>query len=228
MTSVSKKRAKRQQEKRVKRMNLINEKKRRRRKQHPGKILTPQQRRKRNETIKKSIERKAERKKLRAEKRLHDDKQRKITKVHSLFPSLIMASLAKSTNFIRRQRELSAFAFVYMMSFCHLGNADISLSGLTSLLSTDFCEFITPAGLCKRINSKNSPAFLKSMLEMLMARGIDKLINRELKNGLSMFSSVLIEDSTQIALNAMAATKYGGQVEAQVNLLLKYIIRMTY
>jgi hypothetical protein len=119
--------------------------------------------------------------------------------------------LARSTGFIKRKGEITAFAFIYIVSFGFLGNGKIALSYLVGGLSTHFSIFVSPQALSKRINSKSSPKFLESVFQQLLGAQMEIGLKNKISKVFSMFDRILLQDSTQVALNEHLSDDFIGQ-----------------
>ena len=174
--------------------------------------LTPEQKKLKQERAKKA-------KALKAEKRERKKTGKETTEantikkaISSIFTPELLDGLAKSTKFIQRKGgELQAFAYMYIMSFGFFGNGKISLEGLTSLLSSSFDIEITSQALSKRINTKKSVDFLSRVFKKLLnIQLITNLESNATARVFSNFTSVNLQDSSQISLNPLLAKDFAG------------------
>ena len=176
-----------------------------------GKTLTAKQKEIRSQKIADRKAFKEKRRQLRIEEKETRETQQ-IEKVFSqIFNTNTLDLLAKSTGFIKRKGEITAFAFVYIISFGHFGNGEIALTYLVAGLSKHFAIFVTPQALSKRINSSSAPNFLKTVLERLLGAQIEKGLKNQMSKCFSMFDGVYIQDSTQVALNEHLSDDFEGQ-----------------
>jgi hypothetical protein len=208
MASVTNRRARRQRERKAKRIQALHRKRRQRIKQWKGKKLTQEEKKIRSEKLKKRIEEKKKNKELENEI-IQDEAFNKI--MCSCFGSEGLKSLAKKVGFIKRSTaEMTAFAFVYIVSFALVGGGTISLSCLTSSLTKLFNIRITAQGLSKRINRKASVVFLEKVLFTLMNAQMKFKLKNKYEKIFEAFSAVAIEDSSQITLNEAISGSYQG------------------
>ena len=184
----------------------------RKRKHLLGKKLTPEQKIQRSKQLAKSEELKQKRKQLRREK----DETEKIKKIQnamtSIFNSEMLDQLAKITGFIKRSGgEITAFSFMYIVSFGFLGNGEIALTYLVSGLRTHFKVVVTPQALSKRINSAGSVKFLKKVLNKLLAVQLKMGLKNSFSELFEMFNGIYLQDSSQITLNETLSEDFRGQ-----------------
>ena len=177
-----------------------------------GKKLTPEQKIQRSKKLAKSEELKQKRKQLRREK----DETEKIKKIQnamtSIFNSEMLDQLAKITGFIKRSGgEITAFSFMYIVSFGFLGNGEIALTYLVSGLRTHFKVVVTPQALSKRINSAASVKFLKKVLNKLLAVQLKIGLKNSFSELFEMFNGIYLQDSSQITLNETLSEDFRGQ-----------------
>ncbi len=208
MASVTNRKARRQRERKAKRIQALHRKLRQRTKQWKGKKLTQEEKKIRSEKLKKRIEEKKKNKEL-ENKITQNEAFNKI--IYSCFESEGLMSLAKKVGFIKRSSaEITAFAFVYIMSFGFVGWGTISLDCLTSSLAKLFNVRITAQGLSKRINRKESAVFLEKVLFTLMNAQMKFKLKNKYEKIFNAFSAVAIEDSSQITLNEAMSGSYQG------------------
>lgn len=234
MSKIAGKKAKRQRERRAKKIKIINLKRRHKKKQWKGKKLTSDEKKIRSEKLKR---REYEKKKQRAEKeQKHREyiENRNISNLNKIlfkcFDQERLNSLAKSTEFIKRQTaSITSFAFIYVLSFGFFGNGAISLACLTAGLRQNFDILITLQALSKRINRRQSVKFIKSVLSELLIEQLKYVLNSEQKCMFSYFSGVIVEDSTQVSLHEYLTPSFegsgGGASQSAVKLNLIYDIK---
>lgn len=116
--------------------------------------------------------------------------------------------LARSTGFIKRKGLITAFAFIYSVSFGFLGNGEIALIYLVAGLAKNFDIFVTAQALSKRINSSSSPKFLKKVFQQLLGAQIETGLKNHTSEVFHMFDHILLQDSTQIALNELLSDDF--------------------
>jgi hypothetical protein len=130
--------------------------------------------------------------------------------LNKIFNPEILNQIARSTGFIKRHSEITAFSFMYIMSFGFLGNGEIALTYLVTGLRTHFNVIITPQALSKRINSVSSVKYLKAVFIKLI--GVQFKIG--FKNSFSQlfpeFSGIYLHDSSQITLNESLSNDFKG------------------
>lgn len=208
MASITNRKARRQRERKAKRIQALHRKRRQRTKQWKGKKLTQEEKKIRSEKIKKRIEEKKKNKELKNET-AQNEVFNKI--MCNCFQSEDLKSLAKQVGFIKRSSaEITAFAFVYIMSFGFLGCGTISLDCLTSSLAKLYNIRITSQALSKRINRRVSVIFLEKVLFTLINAQMKFNFKNKYEKIFNAFSSVIIEDSSQIALNEVLSGSYQG------------------
>ncbi|MCB0439707.1 MAG: IS4 family transposase, partial [Mangrovimonas sp.] len=158
-----------------------------------------------------------ERKLAKEKRRLIDKEQRETEKTKrirdgfvSIFNPLELDTLAKKTGFIKKRGELTAIAFVYIVSFGFLGNGQIALSYLTVGLSKHFNISISPQALSKRINSLGSVKLLKATLNKLLEIQLELGLKNKFSETFSMFTGVFLQDSSQCELNEMLSKPFKG------------------
>jgi hypothetical protein len=176
-----------------------------------GKKLTEEQKKARVKRLIENTKEKEKRKQLELDK--IESKNISILKnaLYSVFNPETLNYLAKATGFIKRSGgEITAFSFIYILSFGFFGNGQIALIYLTAGLSNNFKIFVTPQALSKRINSKEGVDFLKETLKQLMQAQLKVKMGNKLSEMFYMFSGINLEDSTQVSLNEMLAPSFMG------------------
>ena len=227
MASVTGKKARRQIERKSRRINAINRKRQQRRKQWKGRRLTTEEKKIRSVKLKKRREEKRKQKQLNTE----NANIRMISKVLELcFASDELTSIAKASRFIRRKTaQITAIAFIYTMSFGFFGNGAIALAYLTAGLGKNFKIVITIQGLSKRINRKESVSFLKVVLSHLIGGQMRLGFKNKYEQIFSMFSEVVLEDSSQLSLNEHLTSNFegsgGGASQSSIKLNFIYDIK---
>jgi hypothetical protein len=97
-----------------------------------------------------------------------------------------------------------------MLSFGFLGNGSKALTYLVAGLRKFFCVNVTPQALSKRINTKSSTIFLRSVLEKLMENQLSIGLKNRMSELFSMFSGILLEDSSIVTLNESLSEDFQG------------------
>jgi hypothetical protein len=133
-----------------------------------GKRLTSEQKQKRSEQLTKREESKQKRKQLSKEKNETEKIKNIQNAMSTIFNHEILDQLAKVSGFIKRSGEITAFSFMYIVSFGFLGNGEIALTYLVAGLRNHFKVNVTPQALSKRINSRASVKFLKAIFNKLL------------------------------------------------------------
>lgn len=213
MSSISRQKAirKKQKEKQKEARKIQRRSLKKRQRFALGKKLSPEQKEKRSQKLKARSMFKERKRQLKES--VNENKQIKNIQgvVSSIFNTQTLDHLAKKAGFIKRAGgEITAFAFVYIVSFGFFGNGKIALSYLVAGLSTHFNVFVTSQALSKRINSKNSVGFLKLVYTQLLSTQLMIGLKNEFSNMFSMFNGVFLQDSTQIILNEELAADYAG------------------
>ena len=213
MTSVALKKSKGQKQK-IRRMEALNEQ-RKKKKARWGKKnkkkLTEEQKKARRELLIESNKKKEEQKQLKIN--MIELEKANILKnaLGSIFNEDALDCLAKSTGFIKRAGgQITAIAFIYTLSFGFFGNGQIALIYLTASLSNVFKIFVTPQALSKRIISEAGVVFLKETLQKLMQAQLKVKFKNTLSKTFHVFSSINLEDSSQVSLNEMLAPNFMG------------------
>jgi hypothetical protein len=212
MTSVALKKSKGQKQK-IRRMEALNEQrqKKRIRWEKNKKKLTEEQKKVRTEKLLESNKKKEERKQLKINMAESENANILKNALDSIFNQNGLHYLAKSTGFIKRAGgQITAIAFIYTLSFGFFGNGQIALIYLTGSLGSIFKIFVTPQALSKRINSKAGVVFLKEALQKLMQAQLKVRFKNTLSKTFSVFSSINLEDSSQVSLNEMLAPHFMG------------------
>lgn len=226
-TTLAARKVKRQRKRKIQRIRAINRRSRQRRKQWKGKKLTAEEKKIRSEKLKAHREKKAKQKTL-------DIENKNIKDLGSIlnicFGEKELKVLANTVGFIKRSScEITAFSFVYIMSFGFLADGTVSLGCLTSILKNTFNIPVTIQGLSKRINRKKSVDFLKNVLLGLMASQLKLSFKTRHTKIFSAFSGVLLEDSSQITLNELLAPSFegpgGGASKSSIKLNFIYDIK---
>ena len=137
----------------------------------------------------------------RREQQEKDKAQRFQQSILKIFSDDGLDLLAKSTGFIKRKGQITAFAFIYIVSFGFLGNGEIALTYLALGLGKNFGILVSPQALSKRINSDNSPKFLKAVFQQVLEAQIEVGLKNHILDFFKVFDRILLQDSTQVALN---------------------------
>jgi hypothetical protein len=175
-----------------------------------NKILTASQKQNRAKLIADSRLAKEARRKRNKEK-FERDETTKIRKAFlTIFDPETLDLLARKTGFIKKPGEITAIAFVYIVSFGFFGNGEIALTYLVAGLSTHFDIFVSPQALSTRINSKSAVKLLKSTLIHLMAIQLELGLKNKYTKTFSMFNGVFLQDSSQVSLNEHLAPDFKG------------------
>ena len=208
-SSILKKRSERKRQKQSRRIQKINEHKRKRHNSKNVK-LTDEQKRIRAEKLKKRVEIKILKKQFKSEK-IESENATSLHKViFSVFDACTLDQLARTTGFIKRGGLITAFSFIYLLSFGFYGNGRIALTYLVSILDKKFEIDITPQALCKRINSASSVNFLKSVVLKLIESQILAGVKNRFTATFSIFSGIYLQDSSQMILNEILENDYQG------------------
>jgi hypothetical protein len=199
---------KRKQQKQARKIQKATSK---RKKNHSlGKRLTPEEKKRRSQQL-------IERKEFKQKRRLLNKEKEETAKIKHINSTLLsifnlegLDLLAKKIGFIKRGGEITAFSFVYIVSFGFFGNGEIALTYLVAGLWTHFKVIVTPQALSKRINSKTSSKFLKAVLQELLGVQIKIGLKNQFSELSSMFSGIYLQDSTQVSLNEELSEHFQG------------------
>jgi hypothetical protein len=208
MGRVAKKRAFRNRQSQARRMNRINQQKKKSRRRRIK--LTEEQKYIRSEKIKRREEEKQKRKQIVADKEESSKIKNLREALSSVFDSDSLDLLARATGFIKRAGNISAFSFVYIVSFGFLGNGNLALTYLVAGLSKNFGIIVTPQALSKRINSQRSVDFIKEILRKLIEAQLSVCLKNRFSETFSMFDGIFLEDSSTISLNERLSEYFKG------------------
>ena len=227
MSRVTRNRAKRQRQRQARKIQAINRRRDQKKKQWKGRKLTAEEKKIRLEKINRRRNEKVKKKKLLTEK---NDINILGRALKLCFDKENLDKLSVQTGFIKRTSSvITAFSFVYMISFGFFADGGIALCYLTAGLSSNFQIEVTSQALSKRINRRVSVDFLKSVLSCLMAAQIKFKFENKKNRIFDNFSSVVLEDSTQISLNEHLAPCFegsgGGASKSSVKLNFIYDIK---
>ncbi len=176
-----------------------------------AKILPPEQKKKRSEQLARRRELKQKRKLLNKQKHETKTIQKIQEAMSSIFTIELLDQIAKATGFIKRSGgEITAFSFMYIVSFGFFGSGGIALTYLVAGLRTHFNVIITPQALSKRINSSSSVKFLKSILHKLISIQLDIGLKNSYSEIFPMFTGIYLQDSTHINLNEELSEDFKG------------------
>jgi len=211
MTTVALKKTKGQKQK-SKRMRILNERR--------------QKKNVRWAHCKKKTKLTEEQKKARTERFIKNKEMRELSKLDkvesknikilqnallSVFNSETLDHLAKRAGFIKRSGgQITAFAFIYILSFGFFGNGEIALIYLTAGLGKNFKIFVSPQALSKRINCKSGVDFIKETLQALMQAQLQVGLKNKFSKTFHMFTRINLEDSSQVSLNEMLTPHFMG------------------
>lgn len=146
------------------------------------------------------------RKRLRESKKINDLQNI----LESIFGRNTLEELAKTVGFIKRQGKLSAFAFVFVVCFGFLGYGAVSLESLVNSLGLHFNIKITAKALSFRINSKFSVILMRTLLKKLKSTQLRTKFSNEISLIFSMFSALIIEDSSSVSLKNTLSEHFKG------------------
>jgi hypothetical protein len=210
MKSLSKRKTRSNQQKQARK---IQQGVKERKKHHSlGKKLTPKQKKQRSEQLAKRKEAKQKRRQLGKDKRTKAEIKNVQKAMFSIFNAEILDQLAKATGFIKRSGgDITAFSFMYIVSFGFLGNGAIALTYLVAGLRTHFNVNVTPQALSKRINSASSVKFLKAILKKLIEVQLNIRLKSCFSETFSMFNGIYLQDSSQVTLNEYLSEDFRGQ-----------------
>lgn len=175
-----------------------------------GRKLTSEQKIKRKTALEANKLRKEKRKLLESERQESELIKKFNTAMASIFSEASLEFLAKTMGFKQRKGVITPFAFIYILSMGFLGNGHIALCYLTDKLANCFKIIISPQALCKRINSKKSVKFTKSVLVKVMESQLALSMPNTISTIFSMFNGVYIQDSSQVVLNEELADGFKG------------------
>lgn len=209
MKKITKRGSKRNQQKQARK---IQRGVKQRKKHHAlGKKLTMEQKKKRSEQLSKRKEAKQNRRQLKKVKSESAKIKNIQNAMSSIFNPEMLDRLAKATGFIKRSGgEITAFSFMYIVSFGFLGNGAIALTYLVAGLRKHFNVIVTPQALCKRINNTSSVKFLKAILKKLIEVQLNIGLKNSVSKTFSMFNGIYLQDSTQITLNETLSEDFRG------------------
>ena len=176
-----------------------------------GKKLTAEQKKKRSEQLAKRKEAKQKRRQLKKDNETTAEIKKIQNAMSSIFNPEMLNQLAKTTGFIKRTGgEITAFSFMYIVSFGFLGNGAIALTYLVAGLRKHFNVIVTPQALSKRINSDFSVKFLQAILKKLLEIQLKIRLKNSFTETFSMFNGIYLQDSTQITLNETLSEDFKG------------------
>jgi hypothetical protein len=183
-----------------------------RKKKNPlrGKKLTTEQKKRRSEQLIQRKESNQKRKQLNKDKNCTQEINRIENTFAKIFDSEMLNQLARSTGFIQRAGEITAFSFMYIVSFGFFGNGEIALTYLVAGLRTHFNVIITPQALSKRINSTGAVNYLKAILVKLIAAQLKIGLKNKFSQLLPEFTGIYLQDSSQITLNESLSEDFKG------------------
>jgi hypothetical protein len=174
------------------------------------KRLTPEQKKRRSEQIIQRKESKQKRKQLNKDKDCTQQINRIETTLAKIFDSEMLNQLAKATGFIKRTGEITAFSFMYIVSFGFFGNGEIALTYLVAGLQKHFNVIISSQALSKRINSPSAVKYLKAILMKLIAAQLKIALKNKFSQLLPEFNGIYLQDSSQITLNESLSQDFKG------------------
>jgi len=137
----------------------------------------------------------------------------------------VINDIAVSTKFKNRNSgKISTMDFLWLNSFSDNLVASNTLEELTASLATDKCILVSSQAIDKRYND-SAVDFLKEIFLNILEKTNNSSINNNFK---SIFSSILLMDSTEIKLPAKLANDYKGfnvfnPSVAKINLLMELL-----
>lgn len=177
---------------------------------HPGKKLTAEQKKRRSEQLTQRKDLKQKRKQLEKDKNCTQEINRIQKTFSEIFDSELLDRLARSTGFIKRRGEITAFSFMYIVSFGFFGNGEIALTYLIAGLRTHFNVIMTPQALSKRINSASAVKYLKAIFVKLIAAQLKIGLKNKFSHLLPEFNGIYLQDSSQVTLNEYLSEDFKG------------------
>lgn len=177
------------------------------------------------------VNQKKSRQQLRAEKRQEIKNQSLLEKVekaakehinnllNSAFSEEQLNNMAEEAGLILRERELTAFSIVAVLTLgCSSCNEISSLETICRYLENYFNITMKPQSLQSRINQKEMVTFIKNVTVHVMKHEANKIFSKIIKkqfkkNGKlnhKLFNRILIQDSTVISLPETLSRIYRG------------------
>ncbi len=133
---------------------------------------------------------------------------------------IVVNKIAKETNFIQRNRQLSAMEFLKLLFSNRANVAEKSLTELCLELFEDGVS-ISKQGLNKKFNG-NTVAFLKEIFMILFAEQMKLSVKKTKINSTLDFNAIRILDGTSIKLSPTLRKFYPGTVGAGVKIQLEF------
>jgi hypothetical protein len=149
-----------------------------------------------------------------------------IQKVVNFFRIDLINKMAKATQFIQRERKLSALTFLGMFTFGLASRADASLTQLVSIGKEVTPNFsMTPEGLHQKITDK-AVNFLKALFakSLLLSAGVTEAVIPLLSN----FKKVHLLDSTTVSLPDELSEEFSGSGGSASNSAVKFQFMLEY
>lgn len=131
-------------------------------------------------------------------------------KVKALFGKLNLTEIGRMTKFLIRETKITPFIFLYAISMGLHGLSEISLDMLAINMNAIFDTDITGSAFCQRMSQTKSVLFLQSCFESMINLQLEQAFENGFSEKLSMFSEVILEDSTMIELNDRASKDFEG------------------
>lgn len=209
--NISRRKAISKREKKARKLQRKQNKQCKQKKKHVlGKKLTDEQKKRRSEQLIQRKEAKQKRRELSKDKNCTQEIKRIQNTIAKIFDSEMLDQLARSSGFIKRTGEITAFSFMYIVSFGFFGNGEIALTYLVAGLRKHFDVIITPQALSKRINSASAVKYLKAILVKLIATQLKIGLKNKFSQHLPEFTGIYLQDSTQITLNESLSEDFKG------------------
>jgi hypothetical protein len=152
-------------------------------------------------------------------------------KISEMFQPTELSKLARKNKFIQRSTSLlQGKEFVDLMTAASIDPQVIPLEVLCSILREQNPEVdLAPQSLMERINRPESAAFLKTIFQKTLEKGMEDIIEKTPPELLARFDNVYIEDCTECTLNEELQDKFkgssGGASKASVKIDLIYEIK---
>lgn len=146
-----------------------------------------------------------EKRDARIKKRLDDEKKRMRSlhmKFSSIIPEKVINKIALGTRYVKRiDLKILPVPFILTLVCTMLGDGSSTLVLLAANMNEWFDILVKPQALSQRMDKKESVKFLQLVLKECVGNVLKIAFKNKYSHLFGMFTSVKIEDSTQIKLN---------------------------
>lgn len=120
-------------------------------------------------------------------------------------------TIARETGFLKKDgAKITPLAFIITLSFSLFGDGSGTYLIISANLFSWFDIFVTQQALFARVSNKSTAKFIKEVFKIVVKSQLQLNFKNRYSKIFSMFTDVIIEDSTIINLNELDSKKFKG------------------